>query len=84
MSTSLAPVRLDEHERHRLLAEVPSPSRLDRLEVRLGLWLLLRNARRRAARHDRTLHRAQLSAVENHARREHGAWRHLALETVRV
>ncbi|WP_322412043.1 hypothetical protein [Microbacterium invictum] len=80
---------LDHDQRHRLLADVdpfqPSaaPSRLERWELRLGLWLLLRASQRRSAARDRS-HLPASAAELARTRREHAAWRELALSTVRL
>ncbi|NYF17183.1 hypothetical protein HDC37_002011 [Microbacterium sp. AK009] len=90
MSAPLVSVlHLDDDDRHRLLAEVDlvpasaAPSRLQRAELRLGLWLLLRAARRQSAARDRSRRRA-FAADRARSHREHAAWRELALGTVRV
>ncbi|WJL95784.1 hypothetical protein QSU92_00700 [Microbacterium sp. ET2] len=80
---------LDDDERLRLFADadlVPAsaaPSRLRRVELRLGLWLLLRAARHQSAARSRS-HRQAFAADLARAHREHAAWRELALGTVRV
>ncbi|AZC14170.1 hypothetical protein [Microbacterium sp. ABRD28] len=90
MSVPVASVfDLDHDERHRLLADVglapasAAPSRFQRWELRLGFWLLLRAARRQSAARDRS-HRRTFAADLARTRREHAAWRELALGTVRV
>lgn len=81
---------LDHDQRHRLLADVdllPSsaaPSRLERWELRLGLWLLLRAARRRSASPGDRVRAAAFAAARARSEREHAAWRALALGTVRL
>ncbi|TQK19796.1 hypothetical protein FBY40_2309 [Microbacterium sp. SLBN-154] len=90
MSVPLASVfDLDHDERHRLLADVAlaptsrAPSRLQRWELRLGLWLLLRAARRQSAARGRSPRRT-FAAELARTHREHAAWRALALSTVRL
>ncbi|MEZ3161533.1 hypothetical protein AB1K54_13470 [Microbacterium sp. BWT-B31] len=84
-TTSLTPVRAPDTETLELPAaeELARLSRLHRLQLRVGLWLLLHATRQRAASHDHEAH--VLAHDRDHARseREHAALRTHALHTVR-
>ena len=70
MNTELPLVRSPETDR-RLLSS-PSTANLtftDRLELRVGLWLLLRNARRQEAAADRDDHRRSAANARSRADR---------------
>lgn len=87
MNDTLAPVRSLDSDRLLLPASATDGAHLtlaDRLELRVGLWLLLRSARRRDNARD---HRDRARRAEN-ARllndRHHAALRAHALNSVRT
>lgn len=60
-----------------------NPTLMDRLELRVALWLLLRNARRHRAAMDYDEHHRRRITIEQRARREHEALRAHALTSIR-
>ena len=56
----------------------------DRLQLRFGLWLLLRGTRRLGAASDHTDHGRRVANVRSRTDREHTALRAHALESVRT
>ncbi|MET0673555.1 MAG: hypothetical protein ABWY37_08705 [Microbacterium pygmaeum] len=86
MNTSLAPVRsLDSDTLHLpAAAERARLSFTDRLELRVGLWLLLRSARRYDVAGDHRDHVRRESNSRARAAREHAALRAHSLGTVRT
>ena len=77
------PVRSTDHDEQQLLRVVLTPdarvSPLDRLSLRVGMWLLLRSARRVRRRRDRLGHE-ELREQQHLARERerNDAWAHLA------
>jgi hypothetical protein len=87
MNTSLAPDRSLETDRLLRAGSASDGANLrfaDRLELRLGLWLLLRSARRLDAAGDRHDHRRVRVNSRSQVDREHAALRAHALLGVRT
>lgn len=91
MNDLLAPVRSPGSDRLLLPASATDGTRwtlADRLELRIGLWLLLRSARRRQRRRERDGHYSAHARILLHERsrldREHCALRAYALNSVRT
>lgn len=88
MNTTLAPVRAPVRDEHRVAARLASlPSRLgliDRVSLRVGLWLLLRTTRgvHPASAHD--AHAQHLALATARERREHLAQRERLLSAPRA
>jgi hypothetical protein len=87
MNTTLAPVRSLETDRLLRTGSASTGANLgfaDRLELRLGLWLLLRSARRFDAANDHSDHRRLRTNSRSQVEREYAALRAHALVGVRT
>lgn len=87
MNDTLAPVRSPGSDRLVLPASATDGVHLtltDRLELRVGLWLLLRSARRQKSARDHTDHARRLVNHRSLTDRHHDALRAHALRSVRT
>jgi len=87
MNDTLAPVRSPGSDRLVLPASATDGTRLtlaDRLELRVGLWLLLRSARRRERARDSREHARRHVNDRSLSDRHHAALRVHALNSVRT
>ena len=87
MNQALAPVRSLDSDRLLLPGSATDGAHLtlaDRLELRVGLWLLLRSARRVDRRQDHADHARRLVNSRSQTGREHDALRAHALGSVRT
>lgn len=87
MNDTLAPVRSPGSDRLLLPASATDGARLtlaDRLELRVGLWLLLRSTRRRERARDSREHARRLVNGRSLSDRHHAALRAYALNGVRT
>ena len=87
MNDTLAPVRSPGSDRLLLPASATDGAHLtlaDRLELRVGLWLLLRSARRRERACDSRKHARRLANDRSLSDRHHSALRAHALRSVRT
>jgi hypothetical protein len=87
MNDTSAPVRSLGWDRLLLPASVSDGAHVtlaERLELRVGLWLLLRSARRLDSARDHEDHSRRLRNSRLLADREHGALRAYALNSVRT
>lgn len=87
MNDTLAPVRSPGSDRLLLPASATDGTRLtlaERLELRVGLWLLLRSARRHERARDYSDHARRLHNHRSLADREQAAQREQALRSVRA
>ena len=87
MNDTLAPVRSPGSDRLVLPASATDGAHLtlaDRVELRVGLWLLLRSARRQNSARDHTDHARRLVNHRSLADRHHDALRAHALSSVRT
>jgi hypothetical protein len=87
MNHTLAPARSLDSARLHLPAAEADRARLTpaaRLELRLGLWLLLRSARRDDSARDRDRRARSLAVDRTRSDRQHTALRVHALGTVRT
>jgi hypothetical protein len=87
MNDILAPVRSPGSDRLVLPASATDGVHLtltDRLELRVGLWLLLRSARRQKSARDRDDHARRLVNHRSRDDRHHDALRAHALNSVRT
>ncbi|SFS06684.1 hypothetical protein SAMN04487846_2140 [Microbacterium sp. cf046] len=87
MNDTLAPVRSLGSDRLLLPASVADGAHLtlaDRFELRVGVWLLLRSARRRDSARDHTDRARRLVNTRSLADRHHDALRAHALNSVRT
>jgi len=87
MNDTLAPVRSLGSDRLLLHASATNGARLtltDRLELRVGLWLLLRSARRQDTARDHRDHARRVVNTRSRDDRHHDALRAHALNSVRT
>jgi hypothetical protein len=87
MNDTSAPVRSLDSDRLLLPASVPDGARLtlaERLELRVGLWLLLRSARRQGSARDHEDRSRRLADARSLSDRHHDALRAHALHSVRT
>ena len=87
MNDTLAPVRSPGSDRLVLPASATDGVHLtltDRLELRVGLWLLLRSARRQRIARDHLDHARRLVNNRSLSERHHAALRRHALNGVRT
>ena len=87
MNDTLAPVRSLGSDRLLLPASVTDGAHLtlaDRLELRVGLWLLLRSARRQGSARDHDDRARRLVNTRSRDDRHHDALRAHALHSVRT
>ena len=87
MNDTSAPVRSLGSDRLLLPASVSDGAHLtlaERLELRVGLWLLLRSARRHGSAHDHEDRSRRLRNSRSLSAREHDALRTHALNSVRT
>lgn len=86
MHDTLAPVRSLDQDRQSL-TDASSRAHVrfvHRLELRVGLWLLLRSARRLDAARDHSEHASRLANESSRVQRDHTALRRHALSGVRT
>ena len=80
MNTTFAPQRLSGiPDTQRLTSRTPRTSLIDRMALRLGLWLLIWGSRTPRLAHDRELHSRHHRAEAARAVREHGYLREASL-----
>lgn len=91
MNDTLAPVRspgsdtlLNTALRNTTTAQAARLTLADRLELRVGLWLVLRSARRQESARDHADHARRLGNHRSLADRNHAALRAHALNSVRT
>jgi hypothetical protein len=87
MNSTLVPVRSLDSDRLLLPVSSTDGARLtlvDRLELRVGLWLLLRSARRRDSARDHSDHARRVVNHRSLDDRHHDALRAHALHSVRT
>ena len=87
MNDTLAPVRSPGSDELLLPASVSDGARLtlaERLELRVGLWLLLRSTRRRGSARNHEDRARRLADVRSLSDRHHHALRAHALNSVRT
>jgi len=87
MSDTLAPVRSLDSDRLLLPTSTKDGARLplaDRLELRVGLWLLLRSTRRLDSARSHDDHRRRLANERSRADRESASLRAQSLHSVRA
>jgi len=87
MNDTSAPVRSLDSDRLRLPTSTTDGAHLtlaDRIELRVGLWLLLRSTRRLDSARDHHEHARLLANARQLAAREHAAFRRDALGGVRI
>jgi hypothetical protein len=87
MNDTSAPVRSLGSDTLLIPASVPHGARLtlaERIELRVGLWLLLRSARRQGSGRDHEDRSRRLADTRSLSDRHHGALRAHALTSVRT